>query len=50
MNLDKTKNNDAKVIISQKICETQNSGFSCGIPPLSAPFTLVKSAILNTEE
>ena len=25
-----------KLTINQKICENQNSGLSCGIPPLSA--------------
>ena len=48
--LDSIKKSEEKVIINQKICEIQNSGFNWGIPPLSAPFTFVKSAILKTKE
>ena len=35
-NFDNNTNIIPKVIINQKICENQNSGLSCGIPPLSA--------------
>ena len=36
INFDKIINKKPKVNISQNICETQNSGLSCGMPPLSA--------------
>ena len=33
------------MIVSQNIWESQNSGFNCGIPPLSAAFTEVKNKL-----
>ena len=36
ISLDKTIYKIPNVSVNQKICETQNSGFNWGIPPLSA--------------
>ena len=40
------------MIVSQNIWESQNSGFNCGIPPLSAAFTEVKNklGIIDTQD
>ena len=35
INFESTINNNPNAIINQNICENQNSGLSCGIPPLS---------------
>ena len=50
INLDKIMNKNPKVRISQKIWETQNSGFNCGIPSDSAPYTFEKNAIIESNK
>ena len=34
---------------NQNICEIQNSGSSCGIPPLSAPITFEEVIVAATK-
>ena len=47
ISLDKTTYKIPKVIINQKIWETQNSGFNWGIPPLSAAKASIKNRKLK---
>ena len=44
---DKIMNKNPKVRISQKIWETQNSGFNCGISSDSAPYTFEKNVMIE---